>query len=439
VRYQDELAGVGVIDVGWPSDDALPFPLPVAGSDGLTSVARGNVALVDHGRRVTEPSIAVTSFGRTGLRAELAQTGLTWLEPLPSGPSSARVLGEQDPRQAMPQVALVDDDGATWSPQRDLLASDGSARDFVAEMETDGRAHLRFGDDSLGRAPSAGVVFTRAEYRVGNGIEGNVGAESIVHAVADPTDPLAFPIATAVTIEGVRNPLPAAGGRAPESLEEVKLYAPAAFRRQERAVTVEDWSEVAERDPDIQRAVATIRWTGSWNTIFLHLDRKGGAALDDDFRARSLARLERYRLTGYDLELVGPSYVPVDIAAGVSVTPGFLRDDVERRLLREFESGVLPDGRRGFFHPDEFTFGQPLFLSRVIARMMAVPGVLDVDFSPPRGLGDRQRRFKRFGRPQGNEVTEGRIPIGRFEIVRCDNDPDFPDNGQIQFFMEGGA
>ena len=438
-RYMDDLLGVGVVDVEWGVEDATPFAMVCANADGLTTVARGNIVLVDHGRRVTESQIEVTSFGRTSRGARLAQTGLTWLEPLASAVASAAALARQEPRRATPQIELVDADGASWSPVRDLLASDGSARDFVVEMESDAQAHLRFGDDRLGRAPATGVVFARAEYRVGNGIDGNVGADSIVHAVADPDNPLAFPLTTALAIESVRNPLPASAGSAPESLDEVKLYAPKAFRQQERAVTTEDWSEVAQRDPEIQRAVAAIRWTGSYHTVFLHLDRHGGALLDDDFRSRSLARLERYRLAGYAIELVGPRYVAVDIAAGVCVAPGFLRDDVERRLLREFGRGVLPDGRLGFFHPDQFTFGESLFLSRVIARMMAVPGVLDVDFAPAAVSGAPQHRFKRWDRPQSNEVGQGRISIGRFEIVRCDNDPDFPDNGRIQFFMEGGA
>jgi len=74
-------------------------------------------------------------------------------------------------------------------------------------------------------------------------------------------------------IERVRNPLPAWGGLPAQSLEEARQYAPQAFRRQERAVTEADYGEVAERHPEVQRAVATFRWTGSWNTVFLNVDR----------------------------------------------------------------------------------------------------------------------------------------------------------------------
>ena len=65
----------------------------------------------------------------------------------------------------------------------------------------------------------------------------------------------------------MRNPLPAQGGIEPESIEEVRQKAPSAFRTQERAVTPEDYAEVAQRcGLDVQRAAATFRWTGSWRT-----------------------------------------------------------------------------------------------------------------------------------------------------------------------------
>ena len=46
-----------------------------------------------------------------------------------------------------------------------------------------------------------------------------------------------------------------------------------------------------------------------------------------------------------------------------------------RRLLEVFSNRVLPDGRRGVFHPDNFTFGQTVYLSPLYAAAQAVAGV----------------------------------------------------------------
>jgi hypothetical protein len=67
----------------------------------------------------------------------------------------------------------------------------------------------------------------------------------------------------------VRNPLSARGGQDPEPIAHAKLLAPVAFRTQERAVTEDDYAAAAERHPDVQRAAATRRWTGSWYTMFI--------------------------------------------------------------------------------------------------------------------------------------------------------------------------
>ncbi len=116
----------------------------------------------------------------------------------------------------------------------------------------------------------------------------------------------------------------------------------------------------------------------------------------------------------------------------------------EGRLLEIFSAVDLPDGRRGFFHPDNFTFGQPVYLSQVVATAMRVPGVRSSTW--PRGRRQMHsspaapaHRFQRWGQRPRGELAAGRIVFDRLEIARLDNDPNAPENGQIEFFMEGGA
>jgi predicted phage baseplate assembly protein len=213
------------------------------------------------------------------------------------------------------------------------------------------------------------------------------------------------------------------------------LNAPEAFRTQERAVTEEDYAEVAERHAEIQKAVATRRWTGSWHTMFLTVDRTGGGKVDEAFEEEVRAHLEKYRLAGHDVEVDSSRTVSLDIAVTVCVDTGYFRSDVKRVLLEEFSNRDLVDGQQGFFHPDGLTFGQPVYLSQVIARTMDVDGVLWVDIDTD---DDKPHRFKRWGEPQRDEVDEGLIAMDRLEIARLDNDLNAPENGKIEFFLEGG-
>jgi hypothetical protein len=66
---------------------------------------------------------------------------------------------------------------------------------------------------------------------------------------------------------------------------------------------------------------------------------------------------------------------------------------------------------------------------------MQVPGVLWVDTNdtPP-----SPNHFKRWGQASEGETAAGLINFGPTEIGRLDNDPSEPENGKIQFFLEGG-
>jgi hypothetical protein len=161
--------------------------------------------------------------------------------------------------------------------------------------------------------------------------------------------------------------LPAQGGAEPESLDAIRLNAPEAFRTQERAVTTDDYARAAERHPDVQRAAARLRWTGSWYTVFLMLDRRDGKPVDAAFKATMRAFLERFRLAGYDFEFADPVHVPLDIQLQICVASGYFAADVKAALLEAFTASVDRHGRPGFFHPDGFTFGTPLYLSAVVA------------------------------------------------------------------------
>jgi hypothetical protein len=423
---KDPLNSKDVVEVEWDAADALSFPLCISAKignqeiDGV-SVARGNMAPADHGYTVTGEDLgAAPDPALEPFRPALRRSPVTHAVPLPAGFSAgpAALLSGYQPAGAVPVVTLVSG-GQTWSPVPDLLANGRFDRAFVAEVDEDGQAILRFGDDLNGRVPVKGDTFT-ATYRTGNGAAGNVGAGALAQ--------VAFAAGQAEGIETVRNPLPAAGGVEPQSLEEARQYAPQAFRLQWRAVNEADYAAVAQRHPEVQRAVATFRRTGSWDTVFLTVDRLGGAKVDAAFEARLRQFMERFRMAGYDLEVNGPTPVPLLLALDVCAKPDYFRGQVLGALLERFSSRLLPDGRRGFFHPDNWTFGQPVYLSRIYAAASEVEGVASVTV----------KSFQRWGQPAGTEIQDGVLPIARLEIAELANDPNFQENGRLKVSIGGG-
>jgi hypothetical protein len=158
--------------------------------------------------------------------------------------------------------------------------------------------------------------------------------------------------------------------------------------------------------------------------------------VDAAFEAELRGFLEPYRLAGHDLEVEPPAYVPLDVALVVCVGPGAYAEHVEAALLDRFSAGRSRLGAQGFFHPDNFSFGQPVLLSRIIATAMAVEGVRWVGMELE-GVGETGR----FGRlvDQSVDFAEASVlPIGRREVARLDNDPNAPERGRLRFYMEGG-
>jgi hypothetical protein len=435
----DPLTGVRLVDVRWHAADALPFALCLSSTKfDVTSSPEelpmahvlGNVALADYGatraedaldpvpddrrRRPFRPLLEGTLNAPLTQQARVRQRTGEHVTIDPDAPASSALVIQMS--GVWPAVTLREDT-RRWTARGDLLASGRFDADFVVEVEDDGRAYIRFGDGTAGRRPAAGTRFF-ARYRLGNGSAGNVGADSIVRLgmVNGP-------------VTSVRNPLAAAGGADPHPIVQAKLYAPQAFRRQERAVTLEDYQRVAQLHPEVQRAIATRRWTGSWHTTFVTVDRRGGRDVDAAFERELTGFLERYRLAGHDLEIAPPLFVPLDIALDICARSGHFSADVRRRLFDAFGARVLPDGARGFFHPDNLTFGAPVYLSAIVARAMNVPGVASV--TPV--------KFQRLGQTAQSELDDGVLNLGRLEIARLDNDPNAPELGRLEIQVRGGA
>lgn len=468
-RVHDPLAGhhctTRLYDVTWMAEDALPFPLCLSSLNPAdnckpiddVSVARGNVILVDHGRRADRGEPVEDDLGKIGtveaaplcdgpgrtsfqevraekLRPVLSRRPLTFRGELPvwtvlgddgrltTVPPPASVMLRQDPRAALPELMVASTaclEGSLipariWVPRRDLLDSSADDPHLVVEMDDEGEAHVRFGDGVCGRMPEAGTRM-RAIYRIGNGPAGNVPSEAIAHVSIEGE--------TEATVS-VRNPLPATGGVAPEPIDDVRLLAPASLRaRRERAVIAEDYAELALRDhTSLQRAAASLRWNGSWYEVLVGLDPRGTEPATPLLRATVELGLECHRRIGHDLRVDAARYVPVSLHLRVCAKPEYTRAQVRRAVL-----DVLVGGS-GFFHPDHFTFGQTLALSALVAAVQVVPGVLDVTVV----------RLERMFQGDQGELAAGELRVGPLEIIQLENDPAMPEHGVILLAVRGG-
>jgi predicted phage baseplate assembly protein len=241
-------------------------------------------------------------------------------------------------------------------------------------------------------------------------------------------------------VEGVCNPLPAAGGTDPEPLTHARLAAPTAFRtRLVRAVAAEDYARLAERDDRVQRAAASLAWTGTGYEVRVAVDLLDGAVprslSPDEAEAETRLIYEEIeedllaaRRMGHDVRVGAPQWVPVDLELFVCLQAHALPSPVGAALRAALGNATGPGGQRGLFHPDVLTFGTGMPASRVIEVARAVTGVASV----------RLVRLARHFDPYPALPDGGVLTCGPLEVLRLDNDPDFPENGRLTLDFGGG-
>ena len=75
-----------------------------------------------------------------------------------------------------------------------------------------------------------------------------------------------------------------------------------------------------------------------------------------------------------------------------------------------------------------FSFGQTVYLSPIYAAARGVAGVESLEVT----------RFQRQGQNDLRYLSAGRMNLGRLEIPRLDNDPNFPERGVLRLTLHGG-
>lgn len=320
-----------------------------------------------------------------------------------------------------------------WEEQIDLIESESDATHFIVETNEYGLSSVRFGNNVNGRALPQNAAVT-CSYQIGGGSPGNIGPDSLTCFDSSVTG---YP-----DIREVWNPLDVTDGRDPEPRAEIIRRAPQAFRaRQLRAITLEDYARRAEELPEVSHALARYAWTGSWRTVRVAIDPKDTNVLSETLRAKIAGHLDAVRLIGEDLEIRGARYVPLDIRLNICAHPEYWPEDLEFELATEFSDDYTADGRLGFFHPDQWTFGQPLHASQLMGRAMSVKGVDRIllvsirRWHPGSGRADTVITINPEDQPVNAIDT---LALAANEIIRVENDPSQLEKGRIQFDISGG-
>lgn len=284
----------------------------------------------------------------------------------------------------------------SWERVTDFSRSDRYARHYTLELAS---GEICFGpairqrDGTVrqyGRVPGTGRQIRFSHYRYGGGATGNVPVDKLqVLRVAIPY------------IDRVTNLRRAEGGRDQENLEEAKMRARRELRAQQRAVTAEDFENLAKQ---ASRSVARVkcRTPGKANPTLppgmvelliipsaVDALRAGDLSklwLDPPLREEIMDYLDQYRLLTTTLTVREPRYWGIQVTAEVVPTSYQRPEIVQARVIERLHQFLTPLA----FGAEEilsemigqswegWPFGRDLYLSEVFSLIQQVPGVKHV-------------------------------------------------------------
>ncbi len=157
----------------------------------------------------------------------------------------------------------------------------------------------------------------------------------------------------------------------------------------------------------------------------LLVDLKNPYELNDELLIEIHAALDPLLMIGDELEVRPPKYVPLLIKVILCAQIDFSCGVLQAELKDEFSSTWTRKGQRGFFHPDEWTFGQELQTSQILGRIHQVEGVDHVE----------SISFLKWG--VTTEYSKEDLSVASDEIIQVLSNPNGAENGYISFEVKG--
>jgi predicted phage baseplate assembly protein len=364
---------------------------------------------------------------------------------LPFSPVSVwapgRPLPDDAGRKGTPRIEVWVN-GESWKRKDHLFMAKAGEDCFALRPGKGGGSALRFGDGVNGSSLPRCQVIIDIRMRVGLGEAGNVGTDAltkvlvfgdggdideILPADADREEKISMHLKTT-------NVVAAVGGRDPESLEQIRYNAPRGVRDVLSAVSRADYERLLESLPETASARAVFVDAGLRGTVRITLllrdeDTLVREELGEHSEAERLRRwavvrhhLETIRLLGFDVELVPPRFVPLDLDLVVDAHEWAIASRLERQVV----SALRDDG--GLFDPDVSGLGGDVFVDRIHQAVLAVVGVAAV----------RVKRLRRLTPNAPDFAGESHMPIGPDEVAVLRNPHGDGEDGLVTVTVCGG-
>jgi hypothetical protein len=314
--------------------------------DRSATTVNANLGLATAGASVSE-IMGSGSASTPNQEFSLKQVPLTFIQsPTPTGRlSTLQVTANQ----------------VAWTEVSSLYHQPPTAQVFATLKQPGGHTDVLFGDGVEGATLPTGQHNIQANYRVGSGLAGNVGAGSITTLVDRP-----------LGVSGVNNPMDATGGQDPQSVNDIRTNAPLSVLTLGRAVSIVDYQNFAASFAGIAKAYAIWIPSGAGRGVFVTVAGAGGSALPpgNPTLGNLITALQDYGNPLIPIHAVSFLETLFSLHADLAYDPAHDAKAVKAAVLQALKASYS-FANRGF--------GQGVSSDEVAAFIQAVPGVVAVN------------------------------------------------------------
>lgn len=250
-----------------------------------------------------------------------------------------------------------------WIRVDDFIESESGDRHFTAKTDEDDVVTIAFSNGVVGKIPVQGNNNIKADYRICNGVSGNVGVDTIVQIISDGV-PL---------LKSVNNPTEAVVlGTDKESIDSIRFYAPKQYRVLQRAVTDLDFKDLVllykdssgnriVKACDIQKGIPYVIY------VILYSGIPDATTLSDISNY-----LEPLRLLLDSVSVVAGTEVAVDTTISVTAYSNYQNATIQSQI-----EGAVAD----YFNALDMK--QTVYLNDLVAKVKSIEGVSNFNITSP--------------------------------------------------------
>jgi hypothetical protein len=314
--------------------------------DRNTATINANVGLATHGQSVSEV-LGSGNASTPNQRFILKQSPLTFVQaPTPTG------------RQTTLQVPA---NGVAWTEVPSLYQQGPSQQVFATLNQPDGTTSVQFGDGVEGATLPTGQNNIHANYRIGSGSAGNVGAGTVTTLMDRP-----------LGVSGVTNPQAATAGQDAASIDDLRSNAPQTVLTLGRAVSITDYQSYAATFAGIAKAHAIWIPSGPGHGVFLTMAGVNGTALPPGNPTLTNLAASLHNFGNPLIPITAQSFLETlfGLSADLRYDPKYDAPTVKAQVLQALSQAYSFAAR---------TFGQGVSVDEVAAVIQSIPGVVAVN------------------------------------------------------------